>query len=188
MSNKLKHEVKALTYHEIGMRLDDQLDAAKSEQSGFEGAKQAFQLASKRVEDLTAHIDKEVKDGVMDIEQSTLAKRWILRAINVVSNLAMQSEVQFYQAQGKVVALTQAVKHTKNLYDQEKARLDEAIAHEKAMAEAEAKGETIEDPKRPISRPMGEHPGNPIADRREGEAETVEVVPEATVTRKRKKG
>ena len=194
MSSKLKHEVKALTYHEIGMRLDDQLDAAKSEQSGFEGAKQAFQVATKRVEDLTSHIDKEVKDGTLDLEQSTLAKRWVLRAVNIVSNLAIQSEVQLYQAQGKVMALNQAVKHAKTMYDQEKARLDEAIAAEKALSEAVDSGEEVlaDDPKRPSARPVGEHPGDPLAARREegevpAETPAAEAAAESTASPRKRK-
>lgn len=169
MSKRVKHEVKVLTYHELGMKLDDQLDAAKAEQSSFEGSKKAFALGRAKVEELTAHIDKDVRDGTLDLEQSTLAKRWVLRAVAVLQNLGIQAEVQGYQAQGKVMALTQAVNHTKVLHDQEKSLLDAAIA-----AESQSSVETV-DSGRPAVRAMGEHPGNPLADRREGTDDSEEA-------------
>jgi hypothetical protein len=163
MSRRIKYEVKVLTYHELGVKLDDQLDSAKAELAQFEGAKMAFNVGKTKVEDLTAHVDKDIQENLMDLTQATLAKKWILMAI--------QAEVQGYQAQGKVMALTRAVTDTKLLHDLEKVKLDAAIAAESAEA-----SDVIDlDPNRPVARPLGEHPGNPLADRRGEESPDPEV-------------
>lgn len=166
MSNRMKHEVKALTYHEIGMSLDNSLESAEKEKLGYEGAKVGLLQAKKNVEDLTAHVDKDLKEGVLDIDQATLVKKWLIRAVSVVQNLALQSEVHGHITQGKVVALTAAVKHTKSLYDAEKVRMDASVAQQEGSEEV--------DPRRPDARAVGEHPGNPIAARRAQESEKPE--------------
>jgi hypothetical protein len=171
---RVKHEVKVLTYHEMGVKLDDQLEAAKSEQSGFDGAKKAFALGRSKVEELTSHIDKDAKDGTLDVEQATLVKRWVLRSMEVLRNLGIQAEVQAYQAQGKVIALEKSVNIIKALHDNEKVLLDSVVALEKAIADGTV--EVEDDPRRPVSRNTGEHPGDPLASRREEGAEP--MVPE----------
>lgn len=171
MGNKLKHEIKSLTYHEIGVKLDDQLEAAKGEKHGYDGAKSALARTKILIENLTANIDVEAKDGALTIEASALAKKWVLRAANVVQNIGIQAEVQAHQAHGKIIALEQAVKVTKTLYEAEKAQL-----------EAESEGEE-RDPRRPDARPSGQHPGNPLADRREASSAVegeIEAPSEAT--------
>jgi len=168
MGNVLKHEIKALTYHEVGSRLDGQLEAAQREQSGFDGAKQALESARALVEGLTANVDKELKEGTLDMGQATLAKRWVLRSAGVLENLGIRVEVQNYQAQGKVLALRQAVKVTNSLYTTEK-DLWEGAKNSTGGEEVEGDGG------RPVARAIGTHPGNPLEERREVAAN---VVPE----------
>lgn len=174
MGNILKHEIKALTYHEVGSKLDDQLEAAQREQSGFDGAKQALTSAKTLVEGLTAHVDKDLKDGTLDIEQATLAKRWVLRSAGVIQNLGIQAEVQNYQAQGKVLALRQAVKVTNSLYTTEKDLWE--------GAKNSTSGEEVGDEGgRPVARAVGTHPGNPLEERREVAPEPPSKAPELVV-------
>jgi len=166
--NKLKSEVKALTYHEVGAKLDDQLESAEREQFSMEGAKIALTEAKNLVEQLLSHVDKDVQEGVLDVAQATLAKRWVMRSMQVVQNLALRAEVQNYQSQGKVLALRQTVKVAKSLYDAEKANLD-------ALIKAETEETETVDPRRPDARVSGTHPGDPLADRREKGVAQVEV-------------
>lgn len=167
MSNRMKHEVKALTYHEIGMSLDDSLDQAQKEKQIQEGAKMAFVAGKKHVEDLLAHVDRDVKEGILDLDQATLAKKWVVRAGSILQNLGLQAEVQGHIAQGKIAALTAVVRTTKSLYDAEKVRLE---------ASSNLEGEI--DPRRPDARASGEHPGNPIADRKSDSTEGTQEVNE----------
>jgi hypothetical protein len=184
---KIKHEVKVLTYHEMGVKLDDQLEAAKLEYSSLDGSKKAFAFGKSKVEELTAHIDKDTRDGTLDVEQSTLAKRWVLRAVAVLQNLGVQSEVQSYQAQGKIIALEKSVGIVKTLHDNEKALLDSVVALEKAVADGTVE---VEDLRRPVARSVGDHPGDPLADRREETASVPEVeqaIEEAESTQKKRR-
>lgn len=173
MGNKLKHEIKAHTLFELGEKLDDQLEAAQREQCGFDGAKNALTAAKAMVEGLSSNVDRDIKEGALDLDQSVLIKRWIARCAAVVQNLGLQAEVQNYQAQGKVMALRHSVKLTKALYDTEKAGLEEATKAEQGLAEEL-------DPRRPDARATGQHPGNPLADRRE--EEDGESPPEPTLS------
>jgi len=168
MGNKLKHEIKALTYHEVGVKLDDQLEIAEREQSELAGARTAFTAAKTAVEGLTANIDKDIKEGTLSMEEGDLAKRWVLRGAAILQNLGIQAEVQKYQAQGKVIALRQVVKVAKSLYDSEKQSLDEAVKLEEGTAEEI-------DPRRPDARALGQHPGNPLANRRDEASEAPET-------------
>jgi len=162
MSSHMKHEIKSLVYHEIGMTLDDNLESAEREKHEYNGAKSALIMAKKSVEGLTANVDKDLKEALLDGEQAALVKKWLIRAVNVVQNLALQAEVQSHMAQGKIVALTAAVKHAKSLYDAEKVRMEALVALD--SSDGESVGE--EDPRRPVARPVGQHPGNSIAERR----------------------
>lgn len=164
MGNKLKHEVKTHTFHEIGMKLDDMLEASKRDQARMDGAKQALLHARNKVEELTKHVDKDVLDSLLDLEQASLVKKYIVRAVGVLSNLALQSEVQYHQTQGQVVALEKTVAMTKNLYDAERVKLEAAL-EEEASPPPEV---SVEAPHAP--REVGTHPGNRIADRKAADA------------------
>jgi hypothetical protein len=188
MSSHAKHEIKSLVYHEIGMKLDDSLELAEREKHEYNGAKSVLAAARKSVEGLTANVDKELLEAQIDGDQAALIKKWLIRAVNVVQNLGLQAEVQSHIAQGKIVALTAAVKQAKSLYDAEKARM-EALE----VQEAGGEGQVEEDPRRPVARPVGQHPGNPIAERKlaekaavEGEASETVLVPSPKKRSKRK--
>lgn len=173
MGNKLKHEIKALTYYEVGMKMDDLLEGVKSDLARYDGAKQALVHGKQKVEELTVHVDKDMKEELMTPEQASLVKKYILRAVNILMNLGIQSEVQHYQTQGKVIAMEKVVKVTKDFYDAEKVKQEAS-----ELAEKEALlGGVEEDPRRPVAREMGTHPGNAIADRKASKKSIEESIP-----------
>jgi hypothetical protein len=174
MGNKLKHEIKALTYHEVGVKMDDLLEGAKADLTRFDGAKQALIQGKQKVEELTLHVDKDMREELMSPEQASLVKRYLIRAVSVLQNLGIQSEIQYYQTQGRVAAMEKAVGITKGFYDAEKARFEAADAAEKEVLLG---GVEEEDSRRPSAREVGTHPGNAIADRKEESKQAVEETP-----------
>lgn len=159
--SKLKSEVKAATLHEVGMKLDDVLEAAERELHTLEGGKQALHMGQKKVEQHLANVDRDVQEGKLDLEQATLIKRWVTQCVHILENLALQAEVQMYQAQGKVVGAKHVVAVAKSLYDREKAHLD-------ALSQAEVRTEALValEPAEGRQRVVGTHPGDPLAARR----------------------
>lgn len=195
--SKMKSEVKVATLHEMGVKLDDILEAAEREMHQLEGGKQALVGAKKRVEQHLANVDRDVQEGKLDLEQATLVKRWVSQCVHIVENLAVQAEVQAYQAQGKVLNAKQVVAVAKAMFDREKAHLTVLAEAEKAVAAGESPipQDMVG---RPDARPVGLHPGNPLADRRTVEeppaappetaaAAEGEATPEAPVKSRRKR-
>ena len=124
-------ELRAAGMHEVGMRMDDLLEAAKGEVLRCEGAQLGLLQAVKSVNDLMAHIDKDVDEGKYDLEVAKIAKLYVSRASELVQNLARNASNQKIAATGQVQMATVAVTITKKLYDGE-------VGKRNAIAEAEA--------------------------------------------------
>lgn len=155
--SKLKHEIKAAALHEMGMKLEDVLDAAKMELAKFRGVQEANKELMQKVEDLCAHVDNDLKAGVFDIATAGHVKKYILRAVEVVRNLGIQAEISSYTAQGRIQGTQKTIAMTKAMFDAERA----AVVAIETVEKAVAAGEEI----RPHERVPGVHPGNPLADR-----------------------
>lgn len=198
--SQMKSEVKVATLHEMGVKLDNILEAAEREMYQHEGGKQALAGAKKRVEQHLALVDRDVQEGKLDLEQASLIKKWVAQCVHIVENLGIQAEVQGYQAQGKVLNAKHVVAVAKAMFDREKAQLSALAEAEKAIAEGQSPipQDMVG---RPDARPVGTHPGDPLADRRvaddsvmaaEAEAPTTQgdasvETPEATKPRKKRK-
>lgn len=155
--SKLKHEIKAAALHEMGMKLEDVLDAAKMELAKFRGVQEANKELMQKVEDLCTHVDNDLKAGVFDIATAGHVKKYILRAVEVVRNLGIQAEISAYTAQGRIQGTQKTIALTKAMFDAERASIVAMEKVEKAIAD----GEDL----RPHERVSGVHPGNPLADR-----------------------
>jgi hypothetical protein len=151
--SELKAEIKMATAHQIGAKLDDQLETANSEVQRYEGAKEALKQAVKALEGLMSHVDKDVDEGKYNelagelgpLKIAELVKLYIQRSMSSVQNMAIGAETNGFVARGKVQALQMAVKAAKDVYDTE--------AKKKAAIAAVKDGTMIED------RPEGVHPG-----------------------------
>lgn len=163
-------EIKMHMAQEIGTRLDDMLDGAKREVAIYEGSKQALGLAHSKVSDHLKYIDKDLEEGKLDLEQSVLVKRYIGQVLGILQNLCTGADVQKLQAQGKVLAFESSVKTTKSAFDIEKARVAMSKPAEGIAGESAALSLIRE-------RATGEHPGDPLAARRNEEVADVPVVP-----------
>lgn len=131
-----KSELKMLVTHEIGVRVDDSLEAAKKDLNILEGRQAAFIDGSKAVEGLLGHVDKDIEDGKLELPVAGEIKKYILRASNALQNLSVQA-ANFRMAQtGKVHGIEQIVTLLKNMVDAERDKVDALKVAGTAPAEA----------------------------------------------------
>jgi len=114
-----KAEVKVAVAHEIGCRLDDTREAARSEVAQWEGANASLVQAGRAIEELARHVDKDVDEGLYDLEVAKHVKKYLTRAAAVAQNLGTQAGAQRLMAQGKVQALESAVKVVQKFHEEE---------------------------------------------------------------------
>ena len=171
-----KIELRAAGMHEVGVRMDDLLDAARKEVLRCEGAQLGLLQATKGVIDLIAHVDKDVDEGKYGLEAAKLIKLYLSRASEVVQNLSKNASNQKIAATGQVQMAEVAVQITKKMHDGE-------LAKRAAVAAAEAAPEEIT----LRTRPEGVHPPATIKEQRlaEDQAE-VTAVPSNGKGRRRK--
>ena len=154
MSSILKTELKQLVTFEVGARVEDSFEEAKRGLSIFEGRQTAMLDAAKAVEQLLAFVDTDVTEEKIDLEAATVAKRYIMRAVNALQNLSAQAQNLRMAQTGKVSGLEQTVALLKNMADAEMAKLVQlraAAAEQPVTASSAASSETREVGTRPLS-------------------------------------
>jgi hypothetical protein len=150
-----KIELRAAGMHEVGVRMDDLLDAARKEVLRCEGAQLGLLQATKGVIDLIAYVDKDVDEGKYGLEAAKLIKLYLSRASEVVQNLSKNANNQKIAATGQVQMAEVAVQITKKMHDGE-------LAKRAAVAAAEATPEDVT----LRTRPEGVHPPATIKEQR----------------------
>jgi len=148
----MKSEVKAATLQGVGQRMELLREAARIEVAQWQGAKQALHELARKLEAHLGLVDRDAGEGKIDDAERAAAKRYVDQCGGITRNLAVAAEIQVFQAQGKVLALERALLDVRQAYEQTKAKAE-------AVAASEASG--------PASRPTGEHPGDPLEERRE---------------------
>jgi hypothetical protein len=124
----LKSELKQLVTHEIGVRVEDSLESAKRDLHALEGRVTAFTDGAKTVEAMLAHVDKDIEEGKMDLPTAEHAKRYLVRSVNALTNLAQQA-VNYRIAQaGKVAGIEGTMVMLKNMIDSEKTKVEALLA------------------------------------------------------------
>ena len=109
--------------HAIGVRLDDQLEAAEAELLRCEGAVGGIAQTREKMEGLLGHVDKDVDEGKLDLEQAALAKKHVTRCLNLAEHMRTMADAQLLRARGAVAQADRAVKLIKSEYEAAKARL-----------------------------------------------------------------
>lgn len=118
-----KLDVQLTTLGDHGDKLDALLEAAKQGFYRVEGEKSAYRKALEKVQDLGAHIDKDLEEGKFSefgehaMPIAALVKKWILRAGGVLDNLSLASDAARIRAQGQIDGLAAAVGLTQREYD-----------------------------------------------------------------------
>lgn len=105
-----KAEIKIATAHEIGVRMDDALEAAKRDVAVDDGARAAAIKIAADLEGLLAAMNKQVnEEGGMDLETAKTVGDWLQKAVGLAKNMVMQAERSKILAQGRVQAFESAV-------------------------------------------------------------------------------
>lgn len=156
-----KSEIKAATVHELGVKFDDMLDTAKHEVSKSNGAKDALLLASKKVSELSSHIDKDMDEGTLSDISDPLSvaktiKKYVQRAVGILESGATSAENHRLVMYGKVQALEQMISNMKKIHDME-------LLKAQNKHEAERSDDGLNDQR---SRPVGVAPGKTLKERR----------------------
>jgi len=145
----LKSELKQLVTHEVGVRVEDALEAAKADVRLLEGRQSAFADGAKAAEGLLAVVDQDLTAELFDLPTATHIKKYVGRCVFALQNLAQQAANQRMAQTGKV----QGFQHTVDL-------LKNMIEAEKAKAAAIAAAESAPPPETPRERVEGTRPSS----------------------------
>lgn len=168
MATVEKAEIKIITANNIGADIEDMLEQARKSEHMHEGGKLALADAVKKVNALTELFVRSVNEGELDLsklapeEIEGLVKRWINRCVGLLENLTLMSQNAQLSAAGMVAAYKNAMKAPMKIMEAERKKMEaikEAIEEQERTGDPDLDGRTI-------SRAMGQHPGDPLADRR----------------------
>lgn len=154
----IKAETRAQTTHELGVRMEDLLEAGRAELERMRGARGALAEVVRKLEAHQAVVDRDRDQGQLDAEQHALVKRYVDQCGGIARNLVTAADVQLLVLQGKIAGLQQSVGEIKKAHDMADARLkacdgDELVEEDSADL--------------PAARKAGQHPGDPLAARRD---------------------
>lgn len=164
-----KSVIKAAAAQEIGEVADNLLEAAQFEVKSYEGGMAALQEGHKAIEALCAHVDKDVTDGVYDLQEAGHIKRYLARAAQIPLNMQIQAGNNRLIAQGKVAAYTQIVQRIKKYQEAEDTKTKNLQAALGAGVVAVEDQSTPSDDK--VARIVGGHPGGTWKSQRLAEAQ-----------------
>jgi hypothetical protein len=170
-------KIRAQVAHEIGVRLDDALEAARGETVRWEGSNQGLLMGQKAILGLLPHVDRDIEEGKYDLQTATAVKLYINRCAQVCANMAVQSSTQRAMSQGQIQMGEANVKVVKKFHEDELRRA-EAIAAAEAESRAAGKSVGEEESVDLRSRPSGVHPPASIKQQRLAE-EAAEAKAEA---------
>jgi len=109
MSSLAKAEVRIHTANEIGVRMDDALEAAKGDVSRADGSGAAAVKIADGIDGVIAAVQKEIDGGTLDLEQGKLVTSWLMKAKGVASSFVAGSHQAKAMAQGRVMGFEAAV-------------------------------------------------------------------------------
>jgi hypothetical protein len=137
--NILKAEMKQMVTHEIGVRVDDALEAARKELAVLEGRQTAFLDGAKAVEALMKAVDADCDSEKYGLEVGAEIKRYLSRGSQALQNLSIQANNMRIAQAGKVQGFEHTIRLLQNLIEQEKQKV------EQAKAKAEEEGVDVEE-------------------------------------------
>lgn len=126
----LKSELKQLVTHEVGVRVEDALEAAKRDLSVLEGRQGAFADGSRALEALLVSVDKDIEEEKYDAGVGEHVKRYVLRCVHAMGNLATNAANLRIAQTGKVQGFAQTIALLQNMMDAEKAKAAAIVAAE----------------------------------------------------------
>ena len=195
MSNLDAFLGKMAVTNEIGEQLDKQLEQANNQAQQFFGGSAALKVGANKVSALGEHVDKDLEEGKLlvttELEVAALIKKYLLRANEVLLNLAEKSKSEELVANGKVVAIRQNLELVQRHCVAAKSRAEQLMAAAEERRKAAEESPTGEEPvaEDRHRRVAGTHPGRSSLDERRAEAaksreDVVTVEGEVTIEEK----
>lgn len=114
----LPRDVRISTIHEIGVKIDDYLDVAKSETFKREGAQAAYVNAAKHIINIFNALEKEAQNPA-HAAAVPFAKFWVQKCLLTCEDLAKQAVNQTAAAKGAERQTSNIVALLKQLHDLE---------------------------------------------------------------------
>jgi hypothetical protein len=124
----LKSEMKQMVTHEVGIRVEDALEASKKELSLLEGRQGAFADGAKALEALLGSVDKDIEETKYDAAVGEHVKRYIVRCVHALNNLSANAANLRIAQTGKIQAYTQTISLLQNMIEAEKAKAAAVVA------------------------------------------------------------
>jgi hypothetical protein len=142
-----KTELRAAGMHDVGARLDDELEKAQALASAGAGAVSALEAATRDISGFVNLIQSRVDEGTLTMDEGKQQIAGIEMATNGLKNLAAQARKNQEKLDGAVHGLRKAVEVTSNLHTIElkKAGMqeDELIPAADPMRQANGPKKTI---------------------------------------------
>jgi hypothetical protein len=118
-----KQDGKIAAIFTLGSFIEDSLEKYKKELLGLEGTRQALFVLVKKFEEYIMMVDKELETKVITMSEASVAKRHVITCIGIVRSLAVLSDTQLHQTEGKISAADKFVTDLKKFFDEEKTSL-----------------------------------------------------------------
>lgn len=96
--------------HTIGCDVDDRLEAFTGARHQAAGAESALRKVSAKLARLMLEVDAVVDKGKMDLDEASLAKRWLNRAVAVAAEETREASKNQIHAAGGVAALQHVIR------------------------------------------------------------------------------
>lgn len=120
----LKSEIRHQTVTDIGVKIEDTLEAARKDVATCEGKMLAFLEGAKAVEGVITLLQRDIDSGSVELEVGNKIRDYLTRGVQTLQQLGIQATTIRHSASGKVQGLEQTVRLLKQLSDVEQAKID----------------------------------------------------------------
>jgi len=128
--------------NEIGEQLDEQLQRVENTVQQLVGGGAALRLGANKVGELGSHVDRDLEAGKLqftsELEVAAYVKKYIIRANEVLLNLAEKSKSDELVAHGKAAALKESMAVVKRFCTSAKSRAEQIVAANEELAKMAA--------------------------------------------------
>ena len=134
-----KSALRASAIHDVGARLDDELETAQRVLHSAAGSVASLGTAARDVGSLVQQVQAKVDSGDIDLGTAETVINWIEMAKNMCLNLQGQARVKGDRLEGAVTALKTAIEVTSKMHTSESAKSAEMEVIPDASADAPRK-------------------------------------------------
>lgn len=123
----MKAALRATAISELGNRFDDALEGSVQQASMARGGVGALMEGVRIMGLLHQHLDKDIEEDKLDLEQAKVVKSWLNKASTALENLSKQYENKILLAEGQVRAWKETINITKKAYELELSKMPKDI-------------------------------------------------------------